>query len=615
MAIKRIIKKIVLGSLFASFGLWGGFSFPINLALIIIGYLIIGGDVLKDAISNILNGNLFDENFLMSIATIGAFIIGEYFEAVVVMLFFQIGEAFQSYAVNKSRKSIAELMDIMPNTATVKREDKEIVVSPSEVLKGETIIVRPGEKIPLDGVVIDGFSSIDTKALTGEAIPVDVFLGEEVLSGCINLNGVLTIKTTSEYNESMVAKILDLVENASSRKSPSEKFITKFARYYTPVVVVLAFLLAIIPPLVFAGDWQEWIYRALSFLVVSCPCALVISIPLGFFGGIGAASKNGILIKGSNYIESLSKVDTFVFDKTGTLTKGEFKISKIVPVNIKSEELLKITAYAESYSNHPIAKAVVREYNNEIDKNLIADVKEIAGNGVVAVINNEKIYVGNEKLMQAQGLKVFNNNETGSILYIAKDNEFLGYIVIEDEIKENAGKTIQNLKSRSIKRTVMLTGDKQEVAEKIAANIGIDCTHFELLPNQKVELFEKEIKLLDEKRKIVYVGDGINDAPVLARADIGIAMGALGSSAAIEAADIVILNDDISKTVTALDISKKTMQIVKQNIALAFIIKAAVLILSAGGMSSLLEAIFADVGVAVLAILNAMRIISYKYKE
>ncbi len=615
MGIKKIIAKIIFGSIFSGLGLWGGFSASVSLALIIIGYLIIGGDVIKDAISNIFSGNLFDENFLMSIATVGAFIIGEYFEAVIVMLFFQIGEAFQSYAVGKSRKSITELMNIMPDVAVVIRDNKEIRVSPSEVLKGEIIVVRPGERIPLDGVVVDGVSSIDTKALTGESIPQDAIKGSDVISGCININGVLTIKTSSEYSESIAVKILDLVENASNRKSPSEKFITKFARYYTPIVVVSAFFLAITPPLLFGGDWQSWIYRALSFLVVSCPCALVISIPLGFFGGIGGASKQGILIKGSNYIESLSKAEAFVFDKTGTLTKGEFKVSDIVSENIDKEELLKICAYAESYSNHPIAMAIVKEYNKDIDLKEISDIEEIAGNGVSVYYNKDKIYAGNDKLMKKINIKVPEVSAVGSVVYIARNNEFLGYIIVEDEIKKDAKKTISQLMARGINKTVILTGDKQAVAQKIASEINANKVHFELLPNEKVEYFEEELKEVENKRKIVYVGDGINDAPVLARADIGIAMGGLGSSAAIEAADIVILNDEISKVVTAYDISLKTMQIVKQNIAMAFIIKGLVLLLSAGGMSSLLEAIFADVGVAVLAILNAMRIINYKPKD
>ncbi len=615
MGLKKTIIKISLGAIIAFTGLWAGFGEEISLALIIIGYLFIGLDILKSAISNIFNGNVFDENFLMSIATIGAFFIGEYFEAVVVILFYQIGEAFQSYAVNKSRNSIAELMDIMPDFAVVKRNDEEITVSPKEVLLGETIIVRPGEKIPLDGVVIKGISSIDTKALTGESIPQDAQEGSSVISGCININGVLEIKTTSEYKESTAVKIMDLVENASARKSPSEKFITKFARYYTPCVVVAAFLLAVIPPLFFNGDWQSWIYRALSFLVVSCPCALVISIPLGFFGGIGGASRNGILIKGSNYIESLSKADVFVFDKTGTLTKGEFIVSKIHSNVVSEEELLKITAYAESYSNHPIAKAIVKKYNKEIESSLVSDIKEIAGKGVSVVYNNENIHVGNDKLMQSISVDIPKVETVGSIVYIAKDNEYLGYIITEDEIKKDAKQTIIDLKSRGTKKTVMLTGDKKEVAQKIANEIKIDKVHYELLPNQKVDLAEKELEEVQTKRKLVYVGDGINDAPVLARADIGIAMGALGSGAAIEAADIVILNDEISKVVTAYDLSKKTMSIVKQNIAISFIVKGLVLLLSAGGMSSLLEAIFADVGVAIIAILNAMRIINYKPKN
>ncbi len=612
MEIKKIIYKIIIGGIISFIGLFSNFDPAISFILIVLGYLIIGGDILYSAISNVFRGNLFDENFLMSIATVGAFIIGEYFEAIIVMLFFQIGEAFQSYAVGKSRKSIKDLMDIMPDIAVVKRDGKEIEVSPSDVKKGETLVIRPGEKIPLDGFILIGSSSLDTKALTGESIPKDVFEGDEVVSGCININGLLEVKVTNEYTESTAVKIMDLVENASSRKSPSEKFITKFAKYYTPAVVVAAFFLAIIPPLFFNGNWQEWIYRALSFLVVSCPCALVISIPLGFFGGIGGASKNGILIKGSNYIESLSKANIFVFDKTGTLTKGEFKISEIHSPKMSENELLEIAAYAEKYSNHPIAKAIIKAYNKEIDLSKINNFKEIAGNGVSINYNGDEIHAGNKHLMEKLGVNVLNVDDNVSIVFITKNNELQGYITLEDEIKEDASLAIKKLKNRNIKKTIMLTGDKKAVAKKIGDKILIDEVRYELLPQNKVEIVESEIEKLTKKEKLVYVGDGINDAPVLARADIGIAMGGLGQEAAIEAADIVILNDEISKVATAYDISKKTMRIVKENIALSFIIKGVVLILSGFGMSSLLEAIFADVGVAILAILNAMRIMNYK---
>ena len=586
-------------------------NFPnewINKVLYIIAYLIVGFEIVLEAIENIFKGKIFDENFLMSIATIGAFAIGEFPEAVAVMLFYQVGELFQSYAVDKSRKSIASLMDIRPDYANVKRNNEISKINPEEVKIGETIIVKPGEKIPLDGKIIKGNSMLDTSALTGESLPREVKENDEVLSGCINQNGLLEIEVTKEFGESTVSKILDLVENASSKKSKSENFITKFAKYYTPAVVIIAVFLAIIPTLVIKGaEFTDWLYRALTFLVVSCPCALVISIPLGFFGGIGGASKKGILVKGSNYLEALSNSEIVVFDKTGTLTKGVFEVQKIEPVGILKEELIKYAAYAESYSNHPISVSIKKAYGEEINTNLISKTEELSGRGVVAIIEDKEVLAGNEKLMQEKNIKYTKCNEVGTIVYIAINKEFAGYIVISDEIKEDSKKAINDLKRNNIKQTVMLTGDRKDVGESAAKEIGIDKVYTELLPNGKVEKVEQLIKEKTEKGKLVFVGDGINDAPVLALADIGIAMGGLGADSAIEAADIVIMTDEPSKINTAINISKKTMRIVKQNIVFAIGIKIAVLILSAFGLSTMWEAVFADVGVSVIAIINSLR--------
>ena len=585
----------------------------INKAIFIISYLIVGLEVIKEALEHLFKGKLFDENFLMAIATIGAFGVGEFPEAVCVMLFYQIGELFQNYAVDKSRKSIASLMDIRPDFANIKIGDKIEKVSPEEVKIGDIIVVKPGERIPLDGTVIEGKSMIDTSSLTGESVPRNVSINDEVLSGCINQNGLLTIKVNKEFGESTVNKILDLVENASSKKSKSENFITKFAKYYTPIVVIIAVILAIIPPLVLKdANFTDWLYRALTFLVVSCPCALVISIPLGFFGGIGGASKIGILVKGSNYLEALANTELVVFDKTGTLTEGVFEVQKVECEGISKEDLLRYTAYAENNSTHPIATSVKKAYGKEINVTNISKVEEISGFGVIANVEGKDILVGNEKLMKEKNIQYTKCNEIGTILYVAIENEFAGYIVIADNVKKDSAKAISNLKNMNIKKTVMLTGDKKEVGENIAEKLRIDEVYTELLPDEKVKKVEELLKEKDTKAKLAFVGDGINDAPVLAISDIGIAMGGLGSDAAIEAADVVIMTDEPSKLVDAIKISKKTMRIVKENIIFAIGIKIAVLILSAFGLSTMWEAVFADVGVSIIAIINALRVLNTK---
>ena len=582
----------------------------INNSIFILTYIIIGGEIVIKAIKNIFKGKVFDENFLMMIATIGAFIIGEFPEAVAVMLFYQVGEAFQNYAVDKSRKSIVSLMDIRPEFANVKRNNEIIKVKPEEVKVLEEIIVKPGEKIPLDGIVIDGYSMIDTSSLTGESMPREVFKDEEILSGCINKNGVLTIKVKKEFKESTVSKILNLIENASSKKSKSEKFITKFAKYYTPIVVVIAILIAFICPMIFNGvEFSDWVYRALTFLVVSCPCALVISIPLSFFGGIGGASRKGILVKGGNYLEALAKVKTVVFDKTGTLTKGVFEVQEIKGIDIDKDELIEYVAIAESYSNHPISKSIQNIYNKEFDKNRLGNVEEIAGFGIKADVDNKKVIIGNERLMVKENIEYIVCESIGTILYVAIENKYVGYILISDEIKRDSKETIEILRKKENIKTVMLTGDKKEVGRSVAKELEMDEVYTELLPNDKVSEVEKLLKTKEDNAKLVFVGDGINDAPVLAISDIGIAMGALGSDAAIEAADIVIMTDEPSKINVAIDISKKTLKIVKQNIGLAFMIKILVLILSALGMANMWQAIFADVGVSILAIINASRLL------
>ena len=585
----------------------------LQIALFIISYIIVGGDVVKRAVKNIFKGQVFDENFLMSIATIGAFFIGEYPEGVAVMLFYQVGELFQSYAVGKSRKSIASLMDIRPDYANVKKGDELVKVDPDEVQIGDIIVIKAGEKIPLDGKVIEGSSMIDTSALTGESVPREVEVGSDILSGCININGVITAEVTQEFGESTVSKILDLVENASSKKSNSEQFITKFARYYTPVVVIIAVFLAIIPPLVIDGaTFSDWIYRALAFLVVSCPCALVISIPLSFFGGIGGASKKGVLVKGSNYLEALAETEIVVFDKTGTLTKGVFNVQEIHPEGVSKEELLELTAHAESYSNHPISLSLKRAYSKEIDNGRISDVEEISGHGVIATVDGKKVMVGNIKLMKMMDIPYFKRELIGTIVHVAVNNKYIGYIVIADEVKEDSAQAIKELKAANIKQTVMLTGDNKSIGSKVAKELGLDKVYAELLPADKVEKLEELFSQKSKKGKLAFVGDGINDAPVLARADIGIAMGGLGSDAAIEAADVVIMTDEPSKIATTMKISKKTLKIAHQNIVFAIGIKIIVLILSAFGITTMWAAIFADVGVTIIAVLNAFRALNVK---
>ncbi|OKZ78644.1 MAG: zinc ABC transporter ATPase [Clostridium sp. 27_14] len=614
----------------------------INRAIYLIGYLIVGGEIILKAIKNIFKRELFDEHFLMAVATIGAIAIGEYPEAVAVMLFYQVGELFQDYAVDKSKKSITELMNIRTDYANVKRNENITKVNPEKVKIGEIIVVKPGEKIPLDGIVLEGKSMIDTSSLTGESLPRNVEKNDEILSGCINQNGTLSIKVTKEYGESTVHKILDLVENASNKKSKSENFITKFAKYYTPIVVILAILLAIVPPFILRlGEFTNWLYRALTFLVVSCPCALVISIPLGFFGGIGGASKKGILVKGSNYLEALANTETVIFDKTGTLTEGIFEVQKIETVKtlkqsnkiekdkkfeknnktendkdfyeIEKQELLKLVASCEKDSNHPIAMSVKKAYaeqnNQKMDGNKIKNINELAGKGISAIIDEKEILVGNEKLMKENSINYIESKDVGTVLYVSINKKFAGYIVISDKIKHDSKTAISDLYKNGVNKTIMLTGDKKEVAENVSNQLGITSVFSELLPDGKVEKVEEIIKNKSPKSKVVFVGDGINDAPVLALSDIGIAMGGLGSDAAIEAADVVIMTDEPSKVSQSIDIAKKTMKIVKENIIFAIAIKIIVLILGACGGATMWEAVFADVGVSILAIINSLRML------
>ena len=581
--------------------------------LYVIAYIIVGYDIVLKAVRNIFKGKVFDENFLMTVATIGAFCIGEFPEAVAVMLFYQIGELFQSYAVDRSRKSVASLMDIRPDYANVYREDEIERVDPDEVNIGEIILVKPGEKIPLDGIVVDGESMLNTQALTGESVPRKVTVNDEVLSGCINNDGILKIKVSKEFEESTVSKILDLVENASSRKSKSENFISKFAKYYTPIVVIASVALAVIPPLVIKEAlFSDWLYRALSFLVVSCPCALVISIPLSFFGGIGAASKIGVLIKGSNYLEALASAEIVVCDKTGTLTEGVFKVQKIKAIGYSDDELLRYAAYAEGFSNHPISISLKQAYNKEINEKLVTETQEISGKGVLAKVDGKMVLVGNEKIMKEYNIKFQKSEETGTIVYVAINDEFAGTILIADKIKEDSYKAVKLFKNNNVKKVVMLTGDRDNISESVANELNLDEYHAELLPQDKVSWVEKLMTQKSSGGKLIFVGDGINDAPVLALSDIGIAMGGLGSDAAIEAADVVIMTDEPSKIANSVQISKKTMRIVKQNIVFAIAVKIGVLILSAFGVSTMWEAVFADVGVSVLAIVNALRVLRIK---
>lgn len=607
--IKIIIALILfLIALIANFGnIW------VNNLLYILSYAIVGIEIVIKAFKNIIKGKVFDEHFLMAVATIGAFAIGELPEAVTVMIFYQIGELFQSYAVSKSRKSISNLMDIRPDFANVERNKEIKQVKPGDVKIGEIIIIKPGEKVPLDGIVVEGNSSLDTKALTGESLPKDVKENEEVLSGFINLNGVIKVKVTKGYGESTVSKILNLVENASNKKSKSENFITKFARYYTPIVVIIALILAVVPPIIIKdATLSDWVYRALSFLVVSCPCALVISIPLSFFGGIGGASKMGVLIKGSNYLEALSNTEIVVFDKTGTLTKGIFEVQKISPIGISKEELLEVTAYGEHYSNHPIAISVKEAYGKEIDEKKIININEISGFGIIAKLENKEVLIGNEKLMNENKVSFSKCDDIGTILYVAINKKYAGYIVIADKVKDDSKDAIKLLKKNDIKQTIMLTGDRKNVGEEVAKELGIDKVYTELLPDGKVKKVEELLNEKTQKGKLVFAGDGINDAPVLAISDIGVAMGGLGSDAAIEAADVVIMTDEPSKIVDTIKLSKRTMRIVKENIIFAIFVKILVLVLSALGIATMWEAVFADVGVSIIAIINALRALRVK---
>ncbi|MCI9597169.1 MAG: cadmium-translocating P-type ATPase [Firmicutes bacterium] len=616
----KLIRMVLSGFLFIL-----GATLPLpalgSLILLMASYLIAGYDTLWTAIVNICHGQVFDENFLMALATIGAIGLRDYKEAVFVMLFYLVGTIFEEYAVNKSRGSISELMDLRPDYANLLRDGKEQQVDPYEVAIGDIILIKPGERVPLDGTVIEGCSTLDTSALTGESLPQDVETGQAIFSGCVNLSGVLKLEVSSEFDDSTVAKILDMVENAGSKKAKVEKFITKFARYYTPVVVIVAVLLAVLPPLLVSGqNFSEWISRALTFLVISCPCALVISVPLAFFGGVGGASKSGILVKGSNYLEALANVDTVIFDKTGTLTTGTFKVSQVQAETRSSKELLELAAYVESYSDHPISLSIKEAFGNPLDKSRVSDTEEIAGKGIKAVIDGQTVYAGNSRLMQDLGLESLPANEAATLVHLAVkqqpsgavNTEYLGYVAITDTVKADAAGAIKGLKQEGVSTTVMLTGDRKAVAEKVAQEIGLDEFHGELLPGDKVALAEQIIGAKTSKGNVIFVGDGINDAPVLARADIGVAMGGLGSQAAIEAADIVIMDDQPSKLSMIMKIARRTLSISKQNVIFALGIKAIVLTLGALGMASMWAAVFADVGVAVICILNSMRALSTK---
>ena len=625
----KIKKKLLIGGVLFVLGIFVPKTLFIpKLVIFLVSYLVIGGDVLLSAFKNILNGQVFDENFLMAIATIGAFAIGEYPEGVAVMLFYQLGELFQGIAVNNSRKSIVSLMDIRPDYANIKVGEGIKKVSPEEIKVGEIIVVKPGEKVPLDGKIVKGASTFDTSALTGESLPREAKAGDDVLSGFINKNGLIEIQVAKVFSESTVSKILYLMENAGSKKSKTENFITKFAKYYTPAVVITALIVAIFPPLLIQGaTFSDWIYRALIFLVVSCPCALVISIPLGFFGGIGGASRHGILIKGTNYLEVLNNLESVVMDKTGTLTKGIFKVTEVnAENNIKINDfqnnkteltkplLLKYAAHIEKFSNHPIAQSIVAEYENsvsKVDENVVKDFEEISGFGIKVNINNHQFLAGNSKLMNLENITFDKKENLGTAIYLAADGKYIGNILISDEVKEDSARAIKGMKENGVKEIVMLTGDNEAIGKNIAEKLGIDKVFTELLPNEKVEKLEEIYKTKSEKGKVAFVGDGINDAPVLARADLGIAMGGAGSDAAIEAADVVIMNDEPSKIVTAIKIAKKTKEIVWQNITIAFAVKIVVMALGLFGDATMWEAVFADVGVALLAVLNATRVLRY----
>ena len=593
-------------------GRMDGWNKIVLFVIYLVPYLVIGYDIVYKAARNISHGQVFDENFLMMIATFGAFGVGEYSEAVAVMLFYQVGELFQGYAVGKSRQSISDMMDICPEYANIEEDGVLKQVDPDDVEVGSIIVVKPGERIPLDGIVVEGESLIDTAALTGESVPRSAKAGDEIISGCVNGSGTLKVKTTKEFDDSTVAKILELVENASSKKAKVENFITRFAKYYTPVVTIGAVILAILPPLILGGGWAEWIQRACIFLVISCPCALVISVPLGFFGGIGAASKIGVLVKGSNYLEAVAEMTTIVFDKTGTLTKGEFKVTDVITENSSKEELIELAALGEGYSNHPIANSIREAYGKELDLNRVTNTEEIAGHGIKAVIDGKTVLLGNEKLMKSESIFYTSCKSMGTVVYVACNGVFEGAVVISDTIKDGAKEAIHDMKQVGVRHTVMLTGDRREAAETVAQTLGIDEVHAELLPGGKVEQVEALLKAEKEKERLAFVGDGINDAPVLTRADIGIAMGSMGSDAAIEAADIVLMDDDVTKIASVVKIARKTLRIVKQNIVFALAIKALVLILGALGMANMWEAVFADVGVSVIAILNSMRTLNEK---
>lgn len=606
----RIIITFILFSILMvteHLGMLEKFNTIVLFIIYLIPYLVIGYDIVWKAARNIKNGQIFDENFLMMIATFGAFGVQEYSEAVAVMLFYQVGELFQGYAVGKSRQSISAMMDICPEYANVEEDGNLVQVDPDDVEIGTVIVIKPGERIPLDGVVVEGESMIDTAALTGESVPRRAVAGDEIISGCVNGSGTLKVRTTKEFDDSTVAKILELVENASSKKSKTENFITRFAKYYTPVVTIGAVILAVLPPLILGGGWGDWIQRACIFLVISCPCALVISVPLGFFGGIGAASKIGVLVKGSNYLEAVAEMTTIVFDKTGTLTKGEFKVSELKPANCTEAELLELAALGEGYSTHPIANSIKEAYAKNIDMNRVSDAEEEAGHGVNVKIDGQEVLIGNEKLMKTHQIEYVPCESAGTIVYVAKAGTFAGAIVISDTIKEGAKEAIHDMKQVGVKKCVMLTGDRQAAAQAVAEELSLDEVHAELLPGDKVSQVETLLASQENKEKLAFVGDGINDAPVLSRADIGIAMGSMGSDAAIEAADVVLMDDDVRKIASVVKIARKTLRIVKQNIVFALAVKALVLILGALGMANMWEAVFADVGVSVIAILNSMR--------
>lgn len=610
---KVMLVRIIAGAVLFVAALFIPLSGVFKAVLFLVPYLVVGWDILYKAVRGIFHGQVFDENLLMGIATVGAFAIGEYSEGVAVMLFYQVGELFQSVATRRSRQSIASLMDIRPEHAAVEEGDTTKVVPPEAVEIGQVIVIKPGERVPLDGVVLSGESSLDTAALTGESLPRSVMEGDDVVSGCINLSGVLRVKVTKRYGQSTVAKILELVENSGAKKARAENFITRFSRVYTPAVVLSALALAILPPL-FAGGWSEWLHRALIFLVISCPCALVISVPLSFFGGIGGAARRGILVKGASYLEALSHAKVAVFDKTGTLTKGVFNVTAVHPDSVSAARLLELAAMAECYSDHPISKSLKEAYGKEIDPQRVTGVTEQAGGGVMAVIDGQKIAAGNDKLMESLGIKWHPCHRVGTTVHVAVEGEYAGHIVISDEIKPDAAEAIKALYARGVGRAVMLTGDNKNVAESVKAQLGLSEAYAQLLPGDKVEMVEKELAALPRGQKLLFVGDGINDAPVLSRADIGVAMGAMGSDAAIEAADIVLMDDRLMRLCEAVDISRKTLRIVRQNIVFALAVKALVLILGAFGVANMWEAVFADVGVSIIAILNAMRALRFKSK-